>query len=283
MSLPERSSIHDPPAVGPPRYRAPVGLPSRGQESRRLGIVVSVLVHALVIGLLIIPFLMPGSVIDRLQQGAGGSGPAGGGGGGSRGSGGTVETVRYVKLLTTPVPTPTSVPPTPKPVAPKVESPKPQPVPTPTPKPPAAEQSSTPAAAATVASVVPGSGGGSGSDGSTGAGPGTGGGVGSGAGTGKGSANGPGTGGGTQANYPPQPIEFFLPPLPPPKSVRGFHFIAEFDVDSTGRVLDFRFSETRDGDYNKRIAEVLRAMRFRPGTRPDGTPLRMKAQIGYEF
>lgn len=283
MSLPERSSIHDPPAVGSPRYRAPVGLPSRGQESRRLGIVVSVLVHALVIGLLIIPFLMPGSVIDRLQQGAGGSGPAGGGGGGSRGSGGTVETVRYVKLLTTPVPTPTSVPPTPKPVAPKVESPKPQPVPTPTPKPPAAEQSSTPAAAATVASVVPGSGGGSGSDGSTGAGPGTGGGVGSGAGTGKGSANGPGTGGGTQANYPPQPIEFFLPPLPPPKSVRGFHFIAEFDVDSTGRVLDFRFSETRDGDYNKRIAEVLRAMRFRPGTRPDGTPLRMKAQIGYEF
>jgi hypothetical protein len=65
--------------------------------------------------------------------------------------------------------------------------------------------------------------------------------------------------------------------------VRGVHFIAEFDVDSTGRVLDFRFTQTRDGDYNKRLAEVLRAMRFRPGTRPDGTPLRMKAQIGYDF
>jgi hypothetical protein len=28
---------------------------------------------------------------------------------------------------------------------------------------------------------------------------------------------------------------------------------------------------------------VLRAMKFRPGTRPDGSPLRMKAQVGYEF
>ena len=246
-----------------------------------MGVAVSLVLHALIIGLLIVPFLMPSSVIERMQQGAGGAGPAGGGGGGSHGSGGTVETVHYVKLLTKPVPTPTSVPPTPKAVVPMVEPPKPQPVPTPTP--PAAEQSAVPAAPATVAAVVPGTGGGSGADGSKGAGPGSGGGVGSGVGTGKGSATGPGTGGGTQANYPPQPIEFFLPPLPPPKSVRGFHFIAEFDVDSTGRVLDLHFTETRDGDYNKRIAEVLRAMRFRPGTRPDGTPLRMKAQIGYEF
>ena len=114
-------------------------------------------------------------------------------------------------------------------------------------------------------------------------GAGRGGGVGSGVGTGKGSATGPGTGGGTQADFPPRPIEFFLPPLPPPSSVRGFHFIAEFDVDSTGRVVDFKFTETRDGDYNRRLASVLPSMRFRPGTHPDGTPLRMKAQIGYEF
>jgi hypothetical protein len=107
--------------------------------------------------------------------------------------------------------------------------------------------------------------------------------VGSGVGTGRGSANGPGTGGGTQANYPPQPIEFFLPPLPPPSSVRGFHFVANFDVDSTGRVLDVAFTGTRDGGYNRRIESVLRSMRFKPGTRPDGTPLRMTAQITYEF
>jgi hypothetical protein len=71
--------------------------------------------------------------------------------------------------------------------------------------------------------------------------------------------------------------------MPPPSSVRGQRFTAEFDVDSTGRVLTFDFTPTRDGDYNKRIAQVLRAMKFRPGTRPDGSPLRMKAQVGYEF
>jgi hypothetical protein len=79
------------------------------------------------------------------------------------------------------------------------------------------------------------------------------------------------------------PVEMFLPPLPPPSSVRGFRLIAEFDVDSTGRVIAFDFTRTRDGDYNKRLAEVLREMRFRPGTRPDGSPMRMKAQVGYEF
>jgi hypothetical protein len=287
MSLPERPYLHDPPPLGRPRYRVPIGLPSRGQENRRAGVVVSVMLHALIIALLIVPFVLPDSVIERMQQGAGGAGPAGGGGGGSRGSGGTVETVRYVKLVPDPVPTPTSIPPkaeVPRIEPPKVEPPKPKPVETPPVKPPEPEQQSVaPVPQTTVASVVPGAGGGSGSDGSKGAGPGSGGGVGAGVGTGKGGANGPGTGGGNQENYSPQPIELFLPPLPAPKSVRGFRLIAEFDVDSTGRVLDFRFTKTRDGDYNKRLEEVLRAIRFRPGTRPDGTPVRMKAQLGYDF
>jgi len=286
MTLPDGPHTHSPPAVGPPRFRVPLGLPNRGQESRRMGVAVSVLLHALIIGLLIIPLMMPGSVIERMQQGAGGAGPAGGGGGGTRGSGGTVESVRYVKLVQDPVPTPSAIPPVQKPVVPKVEPPKPTPAETPpvkVPEPQPQQQSVAPVAQATVASAVPGTGGGSGVDGSAGAGPGSGGGVGSGVGTGRGSANGPGTGGGNQANYPPQPIEFFLPPLPAPKSVHGFNFIAEFDVDSTGHVIDFKFTPTRDGDYNKRLAEVLRALRFRPGTRPDGTPLRMKAQVGYTF
>ena len=50
-----------------------------------------------------------------------------------------------------------------------------------------------------------------------------------------------------------------------------------------GRWSTSSFTETRDGDYNRRLAAVLRAMQFRPGTRPDGTPLRMKAQVRYEF
>jgi hypothetical protein len=266
-----------------PRYRQPIGMPMR-DEGRRTGAIVSVAVHAVVIFLLIVPFFMPHAVIQRLQQGAGGAGPAGGGGGGTRGRGGeTVEKIQFVKVSPTPVPTPSALPsivtPKPKPV-PKVEPPKPVPVQPPAiPKP----QSTTPAAPVTVASAETGAGGGSGADGSTGAGPGSGGGVGAGVGTGRGSGTGAGTGGGTQANYPPVPIEFFLPPLPAPSSVRGLHFVAEFDVDSTGRVLAFDFTPTRDGDYNKRIAQVLRSMRFRPGTRPDGSPLRMKAQVGYEF
>jgi protein TonB len=266
------------------RYRQPIGMPMR-DVGRRAGAVVSIVVHALIIFLLIVPFFMPHSVIQRMQQGAGGAGPAGGGGGGMRGTGGEVrEKIQFVRVSPTPVPTPATLPPVvppPKPTpTPKVEPPKPAPVQPPAmPKP----QSAAPAAPVTVASAEPGAGGGSGADGSAGAGPGSGGGVGSGVGTGKGSGTGPGTGGGTQANYPPTPIEFFLPPMPPPSSVRGQHFTAEFDVDSTGRVLAFDFTPTRDGDYNKRIAQVLRQMKFRPGTGPDGSPLRMKAQVGYEF
>jgi periplasmic protein TonB len=266
-----------------PRYRQPVGLPMR-DEGRRQGALVSILVHALIVLLLVVPMLMSRSAIQRMQQGAGGAGPAGGGGGGNRGTGGrTVEKIQFVRVSPVPVPTPSTlppiVPPPPKPT-PKVEPPKPAPAQPPAvPKP----QSTAPEEPLTVASVVDGAGGGSGTDGSEGAGPGSGGGIGAGVGTGQGSAVGAGTGGGTQANYPPVPIEFFLPPLPAPSSVRGQRFVAEFDVDSTGRVMGFDFTPTRDGDYNKRIAQVLRSMRFRPGTRPDGSPLRMKAQVGYEF
>ena len=59
-----------------PRYRVPIGMPLR-DEGRRAGAVVSVVVHALVIFLLIVPFFMPHSVIERLQQGAGGAGSGG--------------------------------------------------------------------------------------------------------------------------------------------------------------------------------------------------------------
>jgi periplasmic protein TonB len=287
MAYLDDTPTHDPPGDRP-RYRQPIGMPVR-DEGWRTGALVSVIVHALVIGLLIIPFFLPSSVIRRIEQGAGGAGPSGGGGGGTRGTGGIVtERIQFVRVLPEQVPTPTTLPPITPPVVkpvvpppvPKVEVPKPKPVETPpVPKP----QSAAPSAPQTVASLTPGEGGGSGADGTSGAGPGSGGGVGAGVGAGRGSGTGAGTGGGTQANYPPVPVEFFLPPLPAPSSVRGLHFIAEFDVDSTGRVLEFKFTQTRDGDYNKRIASVLKSMRFRPGTRPDGSPLRMTAQVGYEF
>jgi hypothetical protein len=182
-----------------------------------------------------------------------------------------------VKQVVTPPPV--VVPPTPKPVVPPPEVVKqPDPIPEVKPAEVKAEAPKTDATAPT-----PGTGGGSGRDGSAGNGPGSGGGVGSGIGTGRGSGIGPGTGGGSQVNYPPTPTELFIPPLPMPDRVRGFHLIAEYDVDETGKVVDFKFTPTRDGGYNRRLEEVLKSFKFRPGTKPDGTPIRMKAQIVYDF
>lgn len=286
MTYLDDTPTHDPPPSARPAYRVPIGMPVR-DEGRRASALVSLAIHAFIIGLLVVPFFLPTSVIARIEQGAGGPGPAGGGGGGRRGTGGTVETLHFVRVVSDPVPTPTSIPPTPPPPAlkiqpPKVEPPKPKPVETPA-QPTPQHESAVPAAQTTVAAVTPGSGGGSGNDGTTGAGPGSGGGIGSGVGAGKGSANGPGTGGGNQVNYPPQVINLNLPPMPPPKSVRGWTMIANFDVDSTGRVLDFKVNESPDGSYNRQIVSTLRTYKFRPGTRPDGTPIRMIAQLSVNF
>ena len=277
MTFPDDAGTHDPPARA--SYRVPIGLPVR-DEGRKQGAVVSLLVHVVIIALLLMPIVLARTVITQIQQGAGGAGPAGGGGGGRGGLTEPRETLRFVRVSPVAVPTPAKLPPVTPPVIPKLQPPVPQLMPPVQPPVKPVEQAAVPAPQVIVAS---GAGPGTGHDGTAGNGPGTGGGVGSGIGPGRGSGVGPGTGGGTQANYPPQPIEFFLPPIPAPSSVRGTHFIAEFDVDSTGRVLDFKFSETRDGDYNRRIVSILRSMRFRPGTRPDGTPIRMKAQVGYEF
>ncbi|MDB4917123.1 MAG: hypothetical protein JWM95_4767 [Gemmatimonadetes bacterium] len=276
----EDAGTHDPPQR--PAYRVPVGLPLRG-EGRRQGAIISILLHILIIALIVMPVFYGKTIIERIEQGAGGAGPAGGGGGGHAGDAGYRESLRFVKVAPTQVPTPTTLPVIPPPVIPKVPPPViPQPTP-PVATPVKAPETAVEPAAAQTVSTTTGNGNGSGRDGTNGNGPGSGGGTGSGTGTGRGSGVGPGTGGGTQANYPPSPKEFFLPPLPPPASVRGFKFIAEFDVDSTGKVLEYKFTETRDGDYNRRIASVLKSMRFNPGTRPDGTPVRMKAQVGYEF
>jgi hypothetical protein len=259
-----------------PAYRVPIGMPLR-DEGRRVGVLVSILLHVLIIGLLIVPFFMPGSVIRRIQQGAGGAGPAGGGGSAAARGGGPIETLRFVRIAPVAVPVPTV-----SPVAAPIPTITPKPVVTPArPTPP--EQSVVPAPQATIAAAMPGAAGRSGRDGPAGSGPGSGGGVGSGVGTGKGSATGQGTGGGNQANFPPTVVDMNLPPMPAPKGVRGMTVIAEFDVDSTGRVLDFNFTETPDGGYNRQIATALRSVKFRPGTRPDGTPLRMRAQISIGF
>ncbi|MGZ8469581.1 MAG: hypothetical protein ACXW61_08700 [Gemmatirosa sp.] len=287
---PWRDEPVDAAQVERPRYRPPIGIPSRIGGGRRVT-VVSVALHLLVVLLILAPWA--GSAVLEEIEGAGGPGPAGGGGGGTMGTGGrrglgVRERLHYVQVqpaATPPAPTPTP------PVVPPVVPPKPAPVPVPVPPPVAPPQAAVPAVTTTpqasaetgAAAPIVGVGGGTGSDGTAGSGPGSGGGVGAGIGTGRGSGIGPGTGGGNGEVYPPQPTEVFIPPLPYPKSVRGTKLLAIFDVDSTGKVLGFEFTQTRDGGYNRKLREVLNGFRFRPGTRPDGTPIRAKGQIAYEF
>ncbi|HEX2722012.1 MAG TPA: hypothetical protein VHM24_03785, partial [Gemmatimonadaceae bacterium] len=153
----------------------------------------------------------------------------------------------------------------------------------------APEQKPAPAPAATTTAPVPSgvgtgtSAAGAGNAGTSGAGPGSGGGIGSGAGTGIGSANGPGTGGGPATNFPPTPTQFFLPPLPAPPSLRGYHLIAYFDVDEKGNAKLLGFNPSRDGGYNRKLRDVLLALKFRPGVRPDGTPVRDTVDIQFIF
>ena len=243
----------------------------------------SLLLHGLIVMLLVTPFAVHHAIVE-VEQGAGGAGPAGGGGGGHGGTGGVQtphEHLQFIQVAPPAAATPTP----PEQIVPPAPVPPPEPVkvePTPTPVPQPVVAVASPIKVPDVA-ATPGVGGGTGHDGTSGNGPGTGGGVGTGVGTGRGSGVGRGTGGGNQANYPPRVMELFIPPMPVPDKARRSRIIAEFDVDSTGRVLSFDFTPTKDGDYNKRLNEVFRGFRFRAGTTPDGRPLRMKAQLTIEL
>jgi len=252
------------------------------------GKVAAIGLHLLALLLLLTPLTSP--ELRKEIFGAGGPGPAGGGGGGSRGTGGgarKVERTQYVKV-TPPPPKPSVVPQIQPPVVkPPVVPPPVVPPPTPVPMPPTPVKPEVNAVSdkppADAASVTAGTGGGRGSDGSAGNGSGSGGGVGSGVGTGRGSGVGAGTGGGAGTIYPPTPTELFIPPMPPPSRIKGFELIAEFDVDSSGKVLDFEFTKTKDGAYNKKLEQILASVRFRPGVNGLGVPVRAKTQIIYTF
>ncbi len=267
-----------------PRYRPPIGIPVQKQRGV-LGAVVAVLLHVLVVLLLIFPFLGGDVVAEML--GAGGPGPAGGGGGGRGGSGGGRVVNERITYVVPPPPPPTEEskfiqPPEVKP--PEVKPPEvtpPEPVPPPTPQ--AVEAPATSGPPSDVASVTPGAGGGSGNDGSGGSGSGSGGGIGSGIGTGRGSGVGAGTGGGAGTIFPPTPSELFIPPVPVPSRVKGKTITIVFDVDSTGKVIDFELTPTRDADYNRKLRQILGATRFRPATDGTGRPVRAKYNLDYTF
>jgi len=283
MPLPSRShpvAAQAPAASSPTQVRRlpALALPPERKRSRGWTLL-SVLLHLGLLVLLVLPPALHTGEVHEIEQGAGGPGPAGGGGGNSGGGAPRHQSVQYAVVKAPPRTTPPVVPPlvpppVQKPVVPPPVTPPPQP--TARPPQPAAPAPATQAPASGAASVGTGTG-------AAGAGPGTGGGVGSGTGTGRGSGTGPGTGGGTQADYPPSPVDVFIPPLPMPSKVRGFHLIAQFDVDSTGRVLGFTFTPTPDGGYNRKLDAVFKGFKFKPGTHPDGTPIRMKAQVTFDF
>lgn len=258
-----------------PAYRAPIGIPTR-PDADRPATVVSVLLHALLIGLLIFPLFAP--KIGEAITGGGGPGPAGGGGGGTGGTGGAQapkplqERLRYIEVVPTPVPTPSVLPP----IEEKKEEEKEKPL--------DIKIEETKLDVPVDMALEAGTGGGSGRDGTTGSGPGSGGGVGSGVGTGRGTGAGPGTGGGDGVIYPPKPKFLVLPPYPIPAKVRGTLVIARFDVDSTGKVLNYTFNETSDRGYNRKLRDAIKAVQFDPALRADNLrPVRAVGQVTFEL
>jgi periplasmic protein TonB len=228
-------------------------------------------VHALILFLILAPIVGSSDFTRPDVVGGGGPGPAGGGGGGANGPGTQAERLEFVRVRSDPI----ALPKVTKTTVPPVKPPEPKP-PVESPVTPAQQVTTTPTTTVTTGQ-------GSGNAGTAGAGPGTGGGVGSGEGTGRGSSIGPGTGGGPGKDYPPSVRDLFIPPMPAPAAVRGFHMKAFFDVDEKGNAKLLGFNPTRDGDYNKRVAEVLKSMRFRPGVHADGTAKRDTAEIEIIF
>jgi protein TonB len=266
-----------------PRYRPPIGIPIR-EEGKTAGALISIALHVLLVALLLAPPFFVAREIDARSEGAGGPGPAGGGGGGTRGTGGDpIARERLQYLQVAPAPTPAKVAkPEPKPVTPvpKVEPPKPEPTTKAPPVVPPPELSLAQTATGTIdPSKVVGTGGGTGNDGTAGSGPGSGGGVGSGVGTGRGSGNGPGTGGGDAEIYPPTVVALTILPIPVPAKVRPYTLVAYFDVDTLGHATLLSFNPSKDGNYNRRIREMLAEIRFRPAVRRDGRPVRDTARI----
>ncbi len=275
----------DPPPPAPRRPLRPLhGIPEPDKRGRQ-GLLFSALFHLAILIALILPLLVA-TQLDLPLTGGGGPGAAGGGGGGTGGSGGDAvrpERLRFLQVAPPPPATPSLVPPI---VPPIVPPPKPEPekVPEVNPTPPSAEpftpEPTAPASGTTV--PTPGTGGGTGNDGSGGTGPGRGGGIGSGVGTGRGSGVGPGTGGGPGDIYPPQVTNLAILPIPVPSRVRPYKLIAYFDVDEKGNSRLISFNPTKDGNYNKKIRDMLAEVRFRPAVRFDGTPVRDTAWITAE-
>jgi outer membrane biosynthesis protein TonB len=238
-----------------------------GSDRRYGGLVASLLLHGLLVGLIVLSGdrlwrRLPTPGEPSLIALAG----SGGGGGGND--------VRYITLP--PAPRPAAAPVMPPPKAPEPPPPIPEPAvapvtppPAPTP-PPDSQPATTGSVAAEQRAVAPGPGAGPGADG--GAGGGTGGGLG--ATTGGGTGNGPGEGAGGEGGMvrPPELRDLAFPFDTPPKKLRGASLDVTFWVKVDGRVERYQVVPAIDDeDYARKFDEVIRAFRFTPARAPDGS------------
>ncbi len=232
-------------------------------KRRRLGLLVSILLHLALVGLVI---WEPGREwLRTLGPGTPGA-PMGGGGGGGGGP-------RYISL---PALRPPLAPSRPE-VAPVVPPPlvvvvptDPDPVTLVPPDTTRLEPVGPPGVTTgTGTGVGPGEGGGSG------------GGTGGGVGTGTGSGTGPGTGGEGGLGRPPESRQVILPPLDTPKAIRGQTFKVTFWVGADGRVDRLAIEpDIPDRDYDRKFREIMRNYRFRPARSPEGLPVAGITTIG---
>jgi hypothetical protein len=73
----------------------------------------------------------------------------------------------------------------------------------------------------------------------------------------------------------------FLPPMPIPNKAKGLITVV-FDIDSTGKVIDFEFTPTKDGGYNRKLKELFAGFQFRPGVNGLGQAVRAKYEMQVE-
>ena len=231
----------DAPATGGVRVGA--FLPIR-EERSRTAIAVSAILHLALIYFVIrmtktVVLATHSPIGDAFQM------ALGGGGGGGKGGAAFVA-----------VPPPA--------VATKVELPPEKPVPVLVPPPVAVVESPTAFRDSTaVASPLSGAGTGGGSGG--GAGTGTGPGTGSGVGPGSGGGTGGGTGSGGRGGMDPVARQLILPPLDPPKSLRGKTIEVTFAVEPDGRVSSVSVRPPiAERGFAKKFDEMMRSYRFFP-------------------
>jgi hypothetical protein len=241
------------------RARESLDLKLPSQRQGYSGLIASVVLHLLLIGILIhqgerlfstaLAPGLPGSGVEANTQS---------GGGGSR--------VAYITLPSIPEPEARPVPkrPTPAPVPKPVVTPPREPEKTVLPAPEPADT-----AVALAAQEARDSGG---SAPAAGTGGGTEGTAGTGAGPEASGGEGTGPGGEGGKARPPIPRDMAFPFDTPPKELRGLSLSVTFWVRVDGRVERYTVEpRITDRDYAKKFDEVMRAFRFTPAQTADGT------------